>query len=253
MKSYLLIKGFALLELLAVIAIIGTLSAVGIPMYQDYMIRVIEKQAVNNLQSIAFSQSEYVRDQNAYFSGSTEDIDKQFFAGKEKLSQGKYQYESNGDEKSYIASACIKNSNSEALSFNINQDKVINLNKSCVSKSTEAKAVSEKKEESPVFSDCTDPYAWGTPYACVVYLADTGGKGVTKIIFGRAVMTKGVYRLMEEYLEGGYKDKARLYPPKGGPVTLDVDYYFTPRGTVFKYPDDLRFPDKFCRGKRDKC
>ena len=44
MKSHLQIKGFTLLELLAVIAIIGTLSAVGIPMYQDYKIGVIEKQ-----------------------------------------------------------------------------------------------------------------------------------------------------------------------------------------------------------------
>ena len=247
MKSHLQIKGFTLLELLAVIAIIGTLSAVGIPMYQDYKIGVIEKQSVNNLQSIALSQSEYVRDQNTYFSGNTEAIDKEFFGGKGKLSQGKYQYESNGDEKSYIASSCIKNSNSSALSFNINQDKVINLNTSCGSKSSEVKAGSEKaeaeveKKESSVFSDCTDPYAWDSPDQCVVYLRATDGKGMSVINFSLSIKTKGVFRLMEEYLESsGYK---------GGPVIKDVDYYFTPSSKMLRHPEPSRFPDKYLRDK----
>jgi prepilin-type N-terminal cleavage/methylation domain-containing protein len=245
MKSHLQIKGFTLLELLAVIAIIGTLSAVGIPMYQDYKIGVIEKQSVNNLQSIALSQSEYVRDQNTYFSGNTEAIDKEFFGGKGKLSQGKYQYESNGDEKSYIASSCIKNSNSRALSFNINQDKVINLNTSCGSKSSEVKAGSEKaeveKKESSVFSDCTCPYcAWDEPDACIAYVRDLDGKGMTVINLGG----HGKFRAWSVYeeLELVMKDMP-------GPLVLDVDYYLTPKSKMLKYPEPSRFPDKYLRDK----
>jgi len=231
MKSYLLIKGFALLELLAVIAIIGILSAVGIPMYQDYMIGVIQKQSVNNLQSIALSQSEYVRDQNAYFSGNTEDIDKQFFGGEGELSQGKYDYESNGDEKSYIASACIKNSNSKALSFNINQDKVINLITSCGSKS--------EKEESSVFSDCTCPYcAWDEPDACIAYVRDLDGKGMTVINLGG----HGKYRAWSVY-----EELALIFEDMPGPLVLDVDYYLTPKSKMLRHPEPSRFPDEYLR------
>ena len=231
MKSHLLIKGFTLLELLAVIAIIGTLSAVGIPLYQDYMIGVIQKQSVNNLQSIALSQSEYVRDQNAYFSGNTEDIDKQFFGGEGELSQGKYDYESNGDEKSYIASACIKNSNSKALSFNINQDKVINLITSCGSKS--------EKEESSVFSDCTCPYcAWDEPDACIAYVRDLDGKGMTVINLGG----HGKYRAWSVY-----EELALIFEDMPGPLVLDVDYYLTPKSKMLRHPEPSRFPDEYLR------
>ena len=55
-------KGFTLIELMIVIAIIGILAAVAIPMYADYTRRARTSEVAGNLREIAKSQIAYRED-----------------------------------------------------------------------------------------------------------------------------------------------------------------------------------------------
>jgi type IV pilus assembly protein PilE len=106
----------------------GILTAVGVPIYQDYVISSKENTAKDNLQSIAFMQGDYRSESNQYFpcpkkTLSTTQIDKQFFGGKGKLSSGDYSYKMTGGCSGFIASALI--SNSKAKCFKIDQNRII--------------------------------------------------------------------------------------------------------------------------------
>jgi len=121
-------KGFTLIEILIITAIIGILTAVGVPIYQDYVISSIENTAKDNLQSIAFMQGDHRRESNQYFpcpkkTLGTSQIDKQFFGGKGKLSSGDYSYKMTGGCSGFNASALI--SNSKAKCFKIDQNRII--------------------------------------------------------------------------------------------------------------------------------
>ena len=52
-------KGFTLIELMIVVAIIGILAAIAIPAYQDYTIRAKVSEAVNSFAPAKTSVSEY--------------------------------------------------------------------------------------------------------------------------------------------------------------------------------------------------
>ncbi len=58
-------KGFTLIELMIVVAIIGILAAVAIPAYKDYTVRARFSNVVNGTNSIKVSMSECIQDNGA--------------------------------------------------------------------------------------------------------------------------------------------------------------------------------------------
>lgn len=66
-------KGFTLMELMIVIAIIGIIAAIAIPAYTGYITTARMAEADNNLASIRLAQEEYFLENNNYFEGKTSD------------------------------------------------------------------------------------------------------------------------------------------------------------------------------------
>jgi len=63
-------KGFTLIELMIVVAVIGILAAVAYPAYQDYVIRSKRGDAMNALAAVRIAQEKY-RANNTSFADST--------------------------------------------------------------------------------------------------------------------------------------------------------------------------------------
>lgn len=91
-------KGFTLIELIIVVAIIGILAVIGVPQYLGYVSDAEASQAQNNLRSIYLAQQGYYRKNNEYYftgtlpSDSASIINTNLFAGKEVVINGEFQY-----------------------------------------------------------------------------------------------------------------------------------------------------------------
>jgi len=66
-------KGFTLIELMIVVAVIGILAAVAYPAYQDYVIRSKRGDAMNALAAVRIAQEKY-RANNAAFTNSLSEL-----------------------------------------------------------------------------------------------------------------------------------------------------------------------------------
>jgi len=89
--------GFTLIELLIVVAILGIIAGVGIPMYQGYIQSSKESVAQNNLKSISLLEADYHTENNKYFitytGNQTKTINNLLFSGKKILEEkGDYYY-----------------------------------------------------------------------------------------------------------------------------------------------------------------
>ena len=60
-------KGFSLIELLVVVAIIGTLASLGVYTYNGYISGAKKTAAENSMQQIALMQTEYYSDNSEYY------------------------------------------------------------------------------------------------------------------------------------------------------------------------------------------
>lgn len=63
-------KGFTLIELMMVVAIIAILSAIAIPSYADYIRRGKITEAVSSLSDIRVRQEQYFQDNRTYANGA---------------------------------------------------------------------------------------------------------------------------------------------------------------------------------------
>jgi prepilin-type N-terminal cleavage/methylation domain-containing protein len=89
---------FTLIELLIVVAILGIITAVGMPLYNGFISSSKEITAKNSLRSICLIQADYFSENSNYLLtgvGTTTDINTNLFGKKtlnENESEGGYQY-----------------------------------------------------------------------------------------------------------------------------------------------------------------
>ncbi|MEO1942985.1 MAG: prepilin-type N-terminal cleavage/methylation domain-containing protein [Candidatus Thioglobus sp.] len=89
--------GFTLIELLIVIAILGIIAGIGVPMYNGYIQSSKESVAKNSLKSICLIEADYHTENSKYFTTSTGNqtklINTTLFNGRKTLNEsGDYYY-----------------------------------------------------------------------------------------------------------------------------------------------------------------
>ena len=65
------IKGFSLIELMIVVAIVGILAAVALPAYSDYVLRGKISEPISYLSDLRIKMEKYYQDERNYGTGST--------------------------------------------------------------------------------------------------------------------------------------------------------------------------------------
>ena len=117
-------KGFTLVELLIVVAILGIIAAIGFPMYTGYIDSAREKEAVASIQAIVMMQEQYQLENNLtsyWTSGSscsdhTKTIESTLFGNSNSLNDDHYFYcIISFNTSGYKVMATLKSDNSKIL------------------------------------------------------------------------------------------------------------------------------------------
>lgn len=104
-------RGFSLIELMIVVAIIGILATIAVPSYKQYVIKAQRKEAMAALQGLAQSMERYYAQGNTYKRSAAGDANSgapQYFSTKSPVDGGSATYNltiENADDTTYTLRA----------------------------------------------------------------------------------------------------------------------------------------------------